>query len=206
MTIMHNETVSARARIYFKGGDMKIIVTCSLPILFLLCRCMSLNVADPIDEDSSMIIGYVDVKEHHGRLSWVSFLQSPMQVKAYFGVPRDIDLRFYDDGLFIGENVKPGDYFLYQFSMGTAVFQVTEDPTKAKPFTIGKGEVYYWGALKVSITEATAAEQVFLNKGGTFSVSFSKTPRKNEVLAMAAERIGSPAWEDRIRKEMKTGE
>jgi hypothetical protein len=170
--------------------------------ILLVSGCMSMKVVDPVDDESSMIIGYINVKDLNGSLSLVGFMQHPPVIKAYLGMPRDIDLHCYDDGLFIGENVKPGDYFLYAFSIGNAVFQVVNNPADAKPFTIRKKEIYFWGSLDVNVKEASFVEKMFTNSGGTFSLAMSAIPNRKQVMQMAIERAESKAWEDRIRAEM----
>ncbi len=166
-----------------------LFLLAALAILVLSCGT-SPYLKEPVNDQVSLIVGYIDMSDALGGLSWVEFKQlAPPSDQPYL-VCQCIG------GLFYNSQAVNGVYKLYQFGGGRTYYNLPNqgkmewDPVIEKPGIVFVGS-YKYKRLSTGIFEP-----------GKFSLEKVDHPTEKEVLEKLLPYAGQTTWKDRIQKRI----
>lgn len=180
-------------------------------IVFFILALLSITAfsatskGDP--EKEALVFGCIDMSAANSYLYSLSFLRYPPKVKISLGIPNDIKMfGIYENGLFIGDRVKPGQYWLMAFhakEYGVKIrdeityCQVNYNPTEEDTFTVQAGDLYYFGTYKyIEVKKGTSLSK------GEFILEKAETPSEKELLEVVLEKLKGSKWEEKIRERL----
>lgn len=159
-----------------------------IPFILILINTVVFSARSKGDpEKEALVFGCIDMSATNSYLYSLSFFRYPPKVKISLGIPSDIKMfGIYENGLFIGDRVKPGQYWLmafhtkeYGFKIRDAITccQVNYNPTEEDTFTVQAGDIFYYGTYKyIEVKKGT-----LLSKG-EFILEKTETPSEKELL------------------------
>ena len=193
---------------------MKVILK-TMIVTLLIVIMASTNVlyaktskGDP--EKEALVFGCIDMSETNSILSFVSFMRYPPELKGYSGYPRDIEVfDTYNNGLFIADRAKPGEYWLMAFytkkyslvrlNEEVTFHDINHKPTEDDVFTLQAGDIYYYGTYKY-----IEVEKAKLFSSAKFALEKVETPGEKELLEMMLEKLKGSKWEEKIIERLAT--
>lgn len=156
-------------------------------------------------EKEALLFGCFDLTEIDSYLVNVNFMEysePKFKIKNFYVKLFDT----YHGGLYIADQVKPGQYWLMafftrkyglQFQNKITECKVCYKPIEADLFTVKAGDIYFYGTYKYRV-----AQKAKLFSDGKFNLEKVDTPSEKELLQMALEKLKGSKWEAKIHERL----
>jgi hypothetical protein len=162
------------------------------------CAAISRGDAPPDDmksPDAALVYGYVEADNDN--IVQVDFLQyNRLYVSPFKAPPRVL---VFDDGVFMAENIKPGNYVIAGFRSERNNYNLSRSKRQSYQhiFRIKPGDMHYLGSYNLHVTQTGKIEY------GDFKVTELERPGEREVLMRLYDATEGTAWQDKIARRLK---
>lgn len=173
---------------------MKIWQIFSLTALLILSGCaINPSVRTTLEDDASLIFGFIDMKESPYPLECVRITQAERSGIAY----RQSCMTTLSSGLFYMENIPPMDYHIPFFYAGGKLHTVSHDEKDL--INVPPKMIALVGPFKYKGTEKTLGQTLGFTSE-KFGLVPTNSPSRKELFQMLLKEVKDPRWKQRIQQ------
>jgi len=175
---------------------MKIWHVFSLTVLLVLSGCaLNPSVRTTTEDDSSLIFGFIDMKESPYVLECVRITQAERSGIAY----RQSCMTTRPSGLFYLENIPPMEYHIPFFYAGSKLHTVSSDEKDL--IDVPPKMIAMVGPFKYKTTETTLGQTLGFSSE-KFGLVPTNSPSEKELFQMLLKEVKDPRWKQRIQQRI----
>ena len=175
------------------------IVGLCLAIQFLTaCSALSRGASPPTDmnsPDAAFVYGYAEADKD--TIEQVDFLKyNDIYVAPFKSPPRVL---VFDNGMFMAENIKPGNYVIAAFHTPRNNYNLTNSKRESyqRIFHILPGDMHYLGSYNLRVTERGKIAY------GEFKITELQRPGERDVLMYLYQVTEGTVWQKKIARRLK---
>lgn len=180
-----------------RSNPCRLRYAIALAVLFLLSGCTTTGTVAPTADNTSIVFGYIDMREAPSRLDHVTMrrLRPAGQPPYLFHV---------EDGVFFQLDVAPGIHKFERFGGSSVLKQTAYDykfPNQGKGelLEIKRPGVYYVGSWRYKKIKSAG---FFGGGGGEFDLERVDTPGERHVLEQVLADASHEHWKKMIRARL----
>jgi hypothetical protein len=175
---------------------MKIWHVFSLTVLLVLSGCaLNPSVRTTTEDDSSLIFGFIDMKESPYVLECVRITQAERSGIAY----RQSCMTTRPSGLFYLENIPSMEYHIPFFYAGGKLHTVSSDEKDL--IDVPPKMIALVGPFKYKTTERTLGQTLGFSSE-KFGLVPTNSPSEKELFQMLLKEVKDPRWKQRIQQRI----
>ena len=153
------------------------------------------SVRTTLEDEASLIFGYIDMKESPYTLECVRITQAERSGIAY----RQSCMNTLPSGLFYLENIPPMKYHIPFFYADGKLHTVSSDEKDL--INVPPKMIAMVGPFKYKTTEKTLGQTLGFTSE-KFGLVMTNSPSKKELFQMLLKEVKDPRWKQRIKQEL----